>query len=283
MNGIPLPQSHPHSEHVGSTEAAPVLFLEICRGRTSQPLRPVLSERFLIGSGDACDLQLAGSEIPTLHSLIRLDGRQARLEAVVTPPLPFVNGRPVEEGSLRDGDVIEIGPFGLTVHLPGLAVAGSPPDESVWDDPSACRSVDELSAEQLVDLIEAEQALIDQFESRERLGIEALADAALRRARQTADSERDAGPRNLPRPERRAGGPPTENDADAWTGLERILGELGRLSTDLGARSKRLALHEARQAELARRLVETREDIRQQFKADIVQPAAEGDPLRRAA
>ena len=60
------------------------LVLEICRGRTDHPLRPVQSPRFLIGSSPRCDLRLGGAEIPPLHTLIFVDGADIWVEAMAS-------------------------------------------------------------------------------------------------------------------------------------------------------------------------------------------------------
>lgn len=63
------------------------LTLEICRGRTEHPLRPVLSPRFLIGSSPRCDLRLGGAEVPPLVAMIFQDGSNTWLEAIAPAPL----------------------------------------------------------------------------------------------------------------------------------------------------------------------------------------------------
>ena len=74
------------------SEPHTLLVLEICSGRTRFPLRPVRSTRFLIGAGEGCDLQLGGTDMPPLHSIIHVDRVETLLETVaLTPPLK-VNG-----------------------------------------------------------------------------------------------------------------------------------------------------------------------------------------------
>ena len=41
-------------------ERAPRMILEICRGLTRFPQRPICGPRFFIGSGPGCDLRLGG-------------------------------------------------------------------------------------------------------------------------------------------------------------------------------------------------------------------------------
>src|SRR4051812_43150982 len=85
------------------------VVLEVCRGRTEHPLRPVHSERFLIGSSPRCDLRLGGEDMPPLHSLIVIDGTDVWLEAVAPRPHLVVNDRPQSSVRLADGDHIRVG------------------------------------------------------------------------------------------------------------------------------------------------------------------------------
>src|SRR5688500_1252666 len=49
------------------------IWLEVRRGRTRAPRRAVRRQRFLIGAGSNCQLQLGGSDIPILHSILLVD------------------------------------------------------------------------------------------------------------------------------------------------------------------------------------------------------------------
>lgn len=256
MNRQPFP---------GKAEVAgPAAYLEICRGRTTQPLRPILRERFLVGSDAACDLQLAAPGIPPLHSIIRLDGGQLVFEAIAPEPQPTINEVRTRAALLQDGDVIELGPFTVTLRMSNAATKTLPSD-SVWDDPSECRNVDELSAEELAELIESEQALVEQFESREQLGGRALLDAVRHRAREFELQRDDAA------------------DEERLAALEAIVGELGRLADQTETRRRQMDQHEARQAEFALRLAELREALQAKSGRQPAQDTLDQPAIRRAA
>jgi len=89
-------------------------FLVIERGRSRFPRRPINQERFLIGGGTNCQLQLGG-EIPMLHSIILNESESLWIDAVVAEPPLLVNGQKIREGELRHGDVIQIGSFLFSV------------------------------------------------------------------------------------------------------------------------------------------------------------------------
>src|SRR5579871_217763 len=96
---------------------APRLTLEICRGRTRFPQRPVAGPRFFIGSGEGCDLRLGGDILPSIHSLIQTRADGIWLEAVAENPPLLLNGHITKGEWLRDGDLLEIGPFQLVAHV----------------------------------------------------------------------------------------------------------------------------------------------------------------------
>jgi hypothetical protein len=178
---------HGHASELG-------LCLEISRGQTEHPQRPMtrLHDKFLIGGDDDCDLQLGGSDIPALHSLLQFDGGEYWIEAIAPDPQLFVNRQPVSSCVLRNGDQIEIGTFQLVVrldrqqqldHQQPATVAHrtiepqpSMPHLSLSDDFDP-EKVADLSAEELVDALDHEMQMIERFDRRLKLGAGALIDA----------------------------------------------------------------------------------------------------------
>jgi hypothetical protein len=163
------------------------LVLEICRGRTEHPLRPVYAERYLIGSSARCDLRLGGQEIPPLHSLIFVDGQDVWLEAMAATPELRVNGRTQTSVRLVGGDRIEIGPIELVAHIPAQtenSIQPQEPQNIEIHDELPEPDVSELSANELVERIEAATELVNEFEQRQRLGIESLQVAIQQREKQ---------------------------------------------------------------------------------------------------
>jgi hypothetical protein len=167
---------------------SPLVF-EITRGRTQAPLRPVSRDRFLIGAGERCDLRLGGEGMPAVHSVVHLDGREIWLETLVDSPSVRVNGRVTRSAALEPGDDLEIGSFSLTLHrttstepVPAPRIYGASVSEILTEEElSNPLDVEELTALQLVDLIDQEEALIEEFEARRRLGAQALMDAVKQR------------------------------------------------------------------------------------------------------
>lgn len=170
-------------------------MLEIKRGRTAHPMRPVQTHRFLIGSSPRCDLCLGGNDIPALHAMIYVDGADLWLEAMSASPAIEINGKAETSVCLSNLDHIRIGAFELVAHIPmGIAVSAAPSVVDVSDvktrNEVAAGEETELSAAELVEQIEAATQLVNEFERRERLGMEALLDAIERHepARPSVDS-----------------------------------------------------------------------------------------------
>lgn len=193
-NSSENPRNVPDSPSGRSEFIDGYLLLEICRGRTEHPLRPVYSERFLIGSSVRCDLRLGGADIPPLHSLLFVDGPDIWLEAVAATPELRVNGRLETSVRLVDGDRIHIGPIELVAHIPAQAENSIQLSDSQAElleklpEPAAS----ELSAKELVERIEEATELVNEFEKRQRLGIEALHAAIQQRENQQASTDAPA-------------------------------------------------------------------------------------------
>ena len=177
---------------------SPMVF-EITRGHTQSPLRPVSRDRFLIGAGERCDLRLGGKAMPAVHSIVHIDGQEVWLETLADLPNVRVNGRLTRSASLEPGDELEIGSFSLTLHRttsadPVLAprIYGVPVSEILAEEEPANRQdVEELTARQLVDLIDQEEALVEEFEARRRMGAQAIMDVVKQRC---ADPEAENEP-----------------------------------------------------------------------------------------
>ncbi|MFP6766305.1 MAG: FHA domain-containing protein, partial [Planctomycetaceae bacterium] len=162
-----------------TTHSDGALFLQITRGRTNHPMRPIHGDRFLIGSGEWCDLRLGGS-MPVLHSVVRVEGPSVWLEAVVDAPPLHVNGRTVGSCELQDGDQIVIGLFSLqfcdarNVQHESLMQPIDIEEVLALDQPDV--ELSDLTATELVDLMERDEELAREFQKRQEQGAAALLD-----------------------------------------------------------------------------------------------------------
>lgn len=166
------------------------LILEITHGRTRFRERPVHGPRFLIGAGAACDLRLGGDGMPPLHSIITIDGDEICLEAIARSPSLLINGRRQINALLVTGDVIQLGSVEMVARIPHrrpelispLTLAPGDPELGAESE----QDLAELSASELIDLIEQEESEIARFESLQRQGAAALLELARKSGRPAA-------------------------------------------------------------------------------------------------
>jgi pSer/pThr/pTyr-binding forkhead associated (FHA) protein len=99
--------------------------LIVTYGNTSRKHRPLHNDVMVVGRSTACDVGLVSPEVAPIHCvLVRLAGGW-RLRDCTGRSATRINGKPVQDEALADGDAIQIGTFSLRVHLPAgpLAVA----------------------------------------------------------------------------------------------------------------------------------------------------------------
>lgn len=180
------PSSNLDKAKLASRTHSPLVF-EITRGRTGSPLRPISRDRFLIGAGERCDLRLGGNGIPAVHSVVHVDGTEIWLETLADSPDVRVNGRLTRSAALEPGDDLEIGAFKLSLHrtesVQTPRIYGAPVREELTEDEldNPIEDLEELTARELVELIDQEEAIIEEFEARRRLGAQALMDVVRQR------------------------------------------------------------------------------------------------------
>ena len=103
-------------QSAGPTSLLPEVRLEVRQGSARPLLYEVTDVAFLIGSVSGCDLRLPGADLPpVICMIIRRSGRLAIRRLASTHPL-HVNGHPLSNHSLSDGDRITLGTLELVVH-----------------------------------------------------------------------------------------------------------------------------------------------------------------------
>jgi len=271
------------------------LYLEICRGFTKSPCRPVRTGRFLIGAGPHCDLRLGGRQMPTLHSILLVNGCDILLEAVASTPPLKVNGEITQSVRLKDGDLIEIGSIEFFARhsqtIPSTQIA--PEIANGVEELQGVGAIglvkltagfvggvpklDELSALELNDLIEAEQHTVEQFEGKREMGATALLQSALERARTTVGRESDTADL-LPTPI--ASTTIAENDSSEINAsasdaleiqlleeLECVVKQLDRYSEQLEQQAEQLLRREASFAEASAELLDAQQQLASQLNS----------------
>ncbi len=255
--------------------------LEIRRGRTENPLRPMFGERFLIGSGADCDLRLGGDDIPPLHSLMHFDGADLWLEAIALEPPLKVNGQTVKTILLRNWDRLEVSSFDFVVRheclRPRVDAADAAPESEhqlPHVDFDASFPLDELPSlgtEELVDQLDHEMRRIERFERRRTLGAKALMHAIRQRAARTttAMSGADASFLSAPKVDSSNADARTDRSAggDMTMDLERTIEQLQAGIRQLEERSEQLIRREQAYNDAALTLIEVQERMAAQLES----------------
>jgi pSer/pThr/pTyr-binding forkhead associated (FHA) protein len=106
--------------------------LVVTYGNTSRKHRPLVHDVMIVGRSTASDVGLISPEVAPIHCvLVRLAGGW-RLRDCTGRAATRVNGKPVQDEALADGDTIQVGTFSLKLHLPpdaavlAAAPAGAP-------------------------------------------------------------------------------------------------------------------------------------------------------------
>jgi hypothetical protein len=257
------------------------LVLEVTKGQTRFRRRPVTTSRFLIGAGSTCDLRLGGEGMSALHSIITIAGGEIAIEAIAAEPALTVNGRLVQNAILHDGDVIAVGEVELLARLEaGHAPIGATAVAAPALPAAHERAPSELSAAELVDLIEQEERLIEDFEERKRVGANALVQAIMGRARRPAiPRPAQAGTRApIPAPhflskrpqilaaQTRQAQPAADRDPGFQQDLEELGKQLTTLSQEMRGNTQRAAEREAHYATAADVLLDTQHKLVSQLE-----------------
>lgn len=270
--------SNSRSSAAAETDFQVPLTLEVLQGRTQYRDRPVTTNRFLIGSGPACDLRLGGSEIPAVHSFIVCDPEGITLEALAPAPALIHNGHPVISTQLQDGDVIRIGTLEFRAHVTGrlpraAAPLTAPVPLEIANEEAAAAEINSLLASELVERIEQEDAAIEEFERRRSQGAAALLQAASAMRKRPGRRDRIDTPQSGPAaphfhvgvPEVAAAAQGPSAEVTESSQLMNELGEIGRtlhlLSQEIQTRSQRSTERELTLAQTISQLLEAQQRL----------------------
>jgi chromosome segregation ATPase len=105
-----------HEESLDPTQ--PTLVVKY--GATKKKYRPLLRDIVVLGRGQGCDIGLVSPEVAPVHCvLLRLPGGWVIRDC--SGRATRLNGQPISEEPLKDGDIITIGTFSFEAHLPATA------------------------------------------------------------------------------------------------------------------------------------------------------------------
>jgi chromosome segregation ATPase len=95
--------------------------LVVTYGTTRHKYRPLIGDVVVLGRSQNCDIGIVSPEIAPIHCLIFRSQGSWRIRDC-SGRATILNGRPIQDESLHDGDVIQVGTFSFQAHLPGSAV-----------------------------------------------------------------------------------------------------------------------------------------------------------------
>ncbi|MBM79039.1 MAG: hypothetical protein CMJ78_00400 [Planctomycetaceae bacterium] len=242
------------------------LSLAVARGKTKFPQRPINADKFLIGSGQVCDLRLGGPTMPPLHSVIHSDDSETWIDALVQRPSLVVNGEETTSTKLSAGDQLQIGEFEFVVCDDETSVTAQEPiaDNSLVDedisDEELGHLISDMTAEQLVDQLERDLALLDQHEAEEQLGVQALLHTVVERQINTVGATGSQPQLAAP-----------AGDAQLIQQIDRAIQALNQFSCDLRDRSEKMAERESSYAEAAVTMLDLQHQMAGQLETLIEQ------------
>ncbi|QDU07068.1 hypothetical protein V202x_04130 [Gimesia aquarii] len=243
--------------------------LEIIKGKTNFPIRPVQDNRLTIGAGSCCGLQLAGSNMPILHTVIQIEQGKALIEAIAPQPKLLLNGIPIQTSPLSDDDSISIGPIEfvfrvarpqLSMSTPIARLSGSPLETSAHITPDKRdhsmtneTTLKNLSASELVDLMEQDFQLIQQYENRRNQGAAALLSHVHQMKEKQEEQLQDQEVLS------------EQEQLELLADLEAMMEELTQFSEELQQRADQLTNREKQYESAAASLLETQEKLASQL------------------
>src|ERR1043166_3711353 len=92
--------------------------LVVLNGRQRGAKKPLDGPATLVGRADGCDVRLNVEGIEPFHCVIARGPDDATIRDLESSLGTFVNGQRVRSTRLRDGDLLDIGPFRFRVLMP---------------------------------------------------------------------------------------------------------------------------------------------------------------------
>jgi len=97
--------------------AAANVELEIVRGAARHTRRKVTGKVFLIGSACDCDLVLGDEQFPEAYAYLFLQDGEVTVRHLGSGPAVLIEGERVQARRLKDGDVLECGPYAFRLVI----------------------------------------------------------------------------------------------------------------------------------------------------------------------
>lgn len=242
--------------------------LEVLQGKTNHRLRPLPLGRLCVGRGEKCWLRLGGADMPEIHSWLDVGLREIAMYVFEEVPPVQVNGKRVRFALLHGGESLRIGTFEFVIHCQEVDPVHSPLNGPHFDISQMSnvsdhleRPLEDLSAEELIGLLDDELRQITRYESRERAGMQQLL-AAVREVQEDLAAERERPTIPFPAPPHQS---ETSDFASVLDQLEQLTQSLANQREQPATRgTKTPSISESlllSQMEIVERLDRTREPL----------------------
>ncbi|HUG19236.1 MAG TPA: FHA domain-containing protein [Planctomycetaceae bacterium] len=213
MSSVSRTSSKSHASGSRTLRTERRFSLEVLQGKTNHRLRPLPLGRLCVGRGEKCWLRLGGHDMPEIHSWLDVGLREIAVYVFEEVPPVQVNGKRVRFALLHGGESLRIGTFEFVIHCQEVeptarALNGPHFDLSQMSDVSDHleRPLEELSAEELIGLLDDELRQITRYESRERAGMQQLL-SAVREMQEELAAEQEPPTIPFPAPQPQADAP----------------------------------------------------------------------------
>jgi pSer/pThr/pTyr-binding forkhead associated (FHA) protein len=107
----------------------PALILLYGTPGATQVGRLLDRDAILVGRSRGCDLVLESPAVSSIHCVVSRSAGGYSIRDCASRAGTRLNGEPVEEASLHDGDLVQIGPFSFRVALPVVRKVGAVPSD----------------------------------------------------------------------------------------------------------------------------------------------------------
>ncbi len=150
------------------TSGDAVAWIGVASPSSPHRLESVRAGVFHIGRGAGCHLRLGDACIPERLALIVADRHSARVSCQSSSLPLLLNGEPVQDAPLHDGDILEAGPYTLMFRRIRNAALAAPADTACPPEP------DGLTSGQLVLALESELETVQELERTPEDGVREL-------------------------------------------------------------------------------------------------------------
>ncbi len=112
---------------IPSPAESPAPALIVTHGNTANKHRPLKGDTMLLGRARGCDLRLESPEVSEVHCVLVRGPDGLRVRDCSSRTGTRLNGQPIREAMLHDGDTLQVGLFSFEVSLPvGCAPVETP-------------------------------------------------------------------------------------------------------------------------------------------------------------